>query len=509
MMDKDIEQTSVRHRPRKKSNNLFKLLYLVAIFVVFYLIFTITQYKKNDQVFSYQVKKGTLAVNSVYEGVIIRNEMIVRAPKAGYLNYFAREGEHVGISDLVYTIDNTDIMKTLISNGQPGENALTDDNLQELKGEIVAFQSVFDPKYFNDAYDFLYTCDGTVLKLANMNVLDSIENLGNGIYAEQIDLCNAAAVGYVIYHVDGYETLSENGITKELFKKTEYEKTQIINGQWAEAGEPAYKLIQDETWEVVIPIEEEKAEALRNDSYIEIRFLKTQNTTWAKSRVFQNDDEFFLSLTFNNSMVQFCTDRFIEIELLEDSTKGLKIPVSSIVTKDFYIVPEEYALQKGEDNQIEFLKKSFRTDGTVESEIISIEVYALVDGEYYVDSSQLHSGDYLLLPREIGSNKETKPVEETLSENAISGNTVPIITEKPNENASGDVANEEYAISRIGSLMGVYNINKGYADFRRIIILYQNDEYAIVKSNTEYGLNVYDYIVLDSSTVNENDFIYE
>ena len=70
-------------------------------------------------------------------------------------------------------------------------------------------------------------------------------------------------------------------------------------------------------------------------------------------------------------------------------------------------------------------------------------------------------------------------------------------------------SSDQYAISKTGSLIGVYNINKGYADFKQISILYQNDEYAIVKSNTVYGLNVYDYIVLDASTVNDNEFIYE
>ena len=55
----------------------------------------------------------------------------------------------------------------------------------------------------------------------------------------------------------------------------------------------------------------------------------------------------------------------------------------------------------------------------------------------------------------------------------------------------------------------VYNINKGYADFKEIIILYQNDEYSIVESNTRYGLNCYDYIALDASTVVDNQFIYE
>ena len=61
----------------------------------------------------------------------------------------------------------------------------------------------------------------------------------------------------------------------------------------------------------------------------------------------------------------------------------------------------------------------------------------------------------------------------------------------------------------MGSLIGVYNINKGYADFTAITILSSNEEYAIVKSNTTYGLSEYDYIVLDASTVNADDFVYE
>lgn len=50
-------------------------------------------------------------------------------------------------------------------------------------------------------------------------------------------------------------------------------------------------------------------------------------------------------------------------------------------------------------------------------------------------------------------------------------------------------------------------MNKGYADFKQINILYQNDEYAIVNSNTRYGLSVYDYIVLDASSVSDDQFI--
>ena len=59
------------------------------------------------------------------------------------------------------------------------------------------------------------------------------------------------------------------------------------------------------------------------------------------------------------------------------------------------------------------------------------------------------------------------------------------------------------------TLIGVYNINKGFADFKEITILYSNDEYSIVKSNPNYGLLEYDYIVLDAESINEDDFINE
>ena len=77
---------------------------------------------------------------------------------------------------------------------------------------------------------------------------------------------------------------------------------------------------------------------------------------------------------------------------------------------------------------------------------------------------------------------------------------------------TGDVlyktnSQDTYTVSKRATLIGVYNVNKGYADFKQINILYQNDEYAIVKSNTRYGLNVYDYIVLDAASVSDDQFI--
>ena len=65
----------------------------------------------------------------------------------------------------------------------------------------------------------------------------------------------------------------------------------------------------------------------------------------------------------------------------------------------------------------------------------------------------------------------------------------------------------EYTVSDRDTLTGVYNMNKGYADFTNIEIIDSNAEYSIVSSTSQYDLQVYDYIVLDGDGVNDNDFV--
>ena len=198
--------------------------------------------------------------------------------------------------------------------------------------------------------------------------------------------------------------------------------------------------------------------------------MKDQRKLKGQIEVFQILDDFYGLLTFNSSIPAYITDRFIDIEIISSELQGLKIPLSSIVHKEFYLVPVEYASEELEDNKRMFMKKTFLEDGTLSAEKVVLSVYAEQDGYFYVNDSALNIGDYLLM---------------------------------------GDNFQVEYPVASKGELIGVYNMNLGYADFRQINELYSNEEYAIVEPNTSYGLKEYDFIVLDSSTVEENDFIYE
>ena len=51
-------------------------------------------------------------------------------------------------------------------------------------------------------------------------------------------------------------------------------------------------------------------------------------------------------------------------------------------------------------------------------------------------------------------------------------------------------------------------MNKGYAVFRKISVLDQNDEYCIVDKDTSYGIAQFDHIVLNGNSVKEEDILY-
>ena len=452
---------------RKPLNINIGLIIFGIIFV--YIIICVFLYFTSKHVVGYEVRMGTLSVENVYKGIAIREETIIKSSDSGYVNYYAREGSKVKSGSLVYSVDETGEFSDMINAANvSGENSLTNENLLELKTDIVSFDNQYHSDDFERVYDFKYSIQGTVLKLANSNALQNIQSLSGNSLQDTVDLGSSDRSGIVVYSVDGYEELKPETVTLDILDSEKYEKKQLINNELISTDDPVFKLCTSEDWSVVIPIDEARAKSFAEDPYIKVRFLKNQLESWATVTVLNNTDGTYAQLSFNNSMITFCTDRYLDIELIENESPGLKIPNSSIVEKEFFLVPAEYITKGGDRSQDGVMKESYAEDGSVSTEFVPTTIYNATETEYYVDDSILRIGDYIIKPD----------------------------------------SNDKYAISKKASLIGVYNINKGYADFKQINILYKNEEYSIVESNTQYGLNVYDYIVLDAKTVNEDDIIY-
>ncbi len=460
------KQTKKVVKYRKPLNLNLGIIIFTMMFI--YIIVCIFSYFTKSHITAYEVRIGSLARNNIYEGIIIRKEEVVQSTNAGYINYYARESERVSTGSMVYTLDESGKLNDVV-NANTDENTLTDEDLMNLRGEFSSFGHSFTNKDFHSTYDFKFDMEGTVLKLANYQVLSNLNILEQNNITELVDFCYAPKSGILVYNTDGYENLTVDLITPEIFNKENYEKKMTHSYDLIGQGDPVYKLITDENWSIILQIEEERALELEEKSYVQVRFLKTDTISWAAVNIIRTGENTYCKLDLNNSMINFATDRFIEIELLTSGEEGLKIPNSSIVERDFFLIPTEYGMQNGDGEDIGFIKETYLEDGTLSQEFIQAAIYHVNNDEYYVDVSAFQIGEYIIKPDSL----------------------------------------EKYPISKKGTLIGVYNVNLGYADFRQISILYQNDEYAIVKSDTAYGLNVYDHIAQDGTSVEENDFIFE
>lgn len=450
---------------RKPLNLNIGMIIFAAIFV--YIIICVFSYFTQKHIVPYEVTAGSLSTNNIYRGIALRKEEIVTAERAGYINYYAREGGRVARNDLVYVVDETGRLSDEISGKVTEENTLSDHEIAEFRSEIVYFIHGFDSTNFDTTYDFKYSMKNMVLKLANANMLDSIGSLSAD---NVIRYSYSPQAGIVAYWTDGYEGLTARDVTEEMFNTSDYKKNQLLSNALAAVGDPAYKLSTDENWSLVFPIEPERGAQLLNEGYILVKFLKNQYESWGSVELLTNSDgNTYLSLSFTNSMMTFLNDRFLDVELIIEDETGLKIPVSSIVQKEFFLIPEDYVLLSGNSGRGSIVRQCYLEDGTISSEMLEIDLYNFDDEsrEYYLDSSILNVGDILY---KLDSQ-------------------------------------ESFTVSKRATLIGVYNMNKGYADFKQIKILYKNDEYAIVNSNTRYGLSVYDYIALDASKVSDDQFI--
>lgn len=470
-MKKKKKPTKITQYRRPLNINLGLIIFGI-IFI--YIIYCIIAYFTSSHITPYEVSIGELSVNNTYSGLVLREEKLVPARDSGYVEYRARESGRVAVGSLVYTVDESGRLAELTEE----KSALNADELSEVRTEIINFQHSFNETAFESVYDFKFDLEGTVLKLSNYNVLSDAELAESGL-SGLVSLCYAEENGIVVYNMDGYEDVTAETFTADMLDEgnEEYERVLFHTGDLVAAGDTAYKLITDENWSVIIALDEERAEYFRElvageesgSYYVQVRFLKNGYEAWANMTLLEREEGVFAKLDFNNSMITFATERFLDIELLTSGQQGLKIPNSSIVEKEFYLIPLDYITKGGNSDEDGFLREVYAEDGTVTTEFIPATIYNSDEEYYYVEEEAFQIGQYILKPD----------------------------------------SDERYPISKKGSLIGVYNINKGYADFKQITILAQNEEYAIVKSNTEYGLSVYDHIVLDGTAVSENQFIFE
>lgn len=439
---------------------------VIVFFMIFiYMLYNIFQYFTTEQVAVYEVSQGTIAQNNTFTGLALREETVFNAEISGYINYYNKDATKVGVDTYVYSIDETGDFYNQVLSANDGQLFKQKESYQELEKTASEYVLGYSDENFYQVYSFKFDMEAAVMEALSASNLSNLDGYSGN--AATFHPYLAPQAGVVVYNTDGLEGTTADTFTEDSFDQAKHVKNNLQAKEKVNAGEPVYKLISSENWDLILPIDEQLAVDLAEESNIKVEFQKDGSTAWGSSKVLNHGGSYYLDLTFQNSMIRFASDRYLDVKLLVSDSSGLKIPNTALTEKTFFVVPKDYVTKGGDSDGNGVLRQNVSKDGKKTMEFTDVTVFHETEDSYYIDGSDLKKGDTINKP----DSGETMTLEAT------------------------------------AKLQGVYNINKGYAVFRKVEILFQNEEYTIVDTGTSYGLSLYDHIALDASTIKENQIV--
>lgn len=456
-------------RKRKKSVNIIRykskremnIGILIFSVIFFYLLITIFTYATDKRISVYEVRKGSIVKDNSYTGLVLREEKVITAEDSGYVSYFQDENSKVKKGGNIYALSAKALNTEQISEDASNVK-INEDIVESVVLKIQNANQSYNTQKFSNVYSVKNEINATLQSASNVSKTTKLDaaitsqNSGVKVYQSVSD-------GMISLTLDGYETLTEKEIDKDSFNYSQYAVKQLNDQMQVEIGDPVYKLITDENWKVYIQLSEEAAEELKDITSIKTKIDKDNETIWADFSIIKKNGEYYGCLGYDNSMIRYSKERYLNVELILQDQKGLKIPKSSVIEKEFFVVPQEYLTASGASD-------GFLVQKDGDAVFCSADIYDVSeDGYLYVNPKDFKVNMVLIKPE----------------------------------------STETYILKEKQTLKGVYNINKGYAVFRKIDILCENDEYYIVEEGTIYGLSNYDHIVQDGDQVKEDEVVFQ
>ncbi len=441
------------------------LAFFIFIIIIIYLVVLGWNYLTREHISIYEVNTSDISDDAPIYGFVMREEEVVASEGDGYINYYNAEGSRIKTGSVVYTVDKNGEVNSLLENLQSKtKNA---ENISAMREAIASFRNSFSLSSYGQVSAFKYAISNVIFEQSRGSLYSDLNHAVEASGSRKnFTKISAKKSGVISYSVDGYETIKQKDITPKLFEQYGMvSRQQLQKNESIKTGAAVYRLITSNDWSIVVKLDDSYYEALKQQDYIPVSIVKDHISFNASVELFEKDGVRFAKLGTSRFMERYMNDRFLEIEFHLKSASGLKIPNSSILTKDFYVIPESITTTSG--NETGIVKQIVTEDGKISYQFISLENSAHRDKQYYVSSSIVSGGDIL---RDSGKN-------------------------------------ESYIVSSKEPVSGVYCVNQGYCEFCPIDIRYQNKEYTIISDTTKGGLSAYDHIVVDPTRLKDDDFI--
>ncbi len=472
---KDRESKQIKPPKIKRTRNVrnFNIGILVIILVFIYMIVNIVVSLRKEHLSIYEVQAENMAFNRRTEAIIIRNEQGYYTDKAGYTNFYVRNGARIAVGNTVYSIDESKNIHDYLADYNYSYSFSTSD-VNSLKSYVSRFSDSFESDDYSDVYELRENIESEILGISDTYVMEHLSEIMEGQEKTvNFNVVKSDASGVVSFFSDSLDGIKADDVSPKSFDKTNYNSKNLYDSEIKEQNSLVYKLISDENWSLVIRLTDEQYEKLSGKQSISFTIRNDDFHLTQKCSFFMKDNEHFCKVDMSDYVVRYLRQRFLDIELDISDQEGLKIPTTSLTYKEFYVIPSEYYISYEEGNEVKYGFTYMNYDKETRQtsyEFIPAECYYedKDKGVVYVDTKDFEHGQYVYCME-----------DETL-----------------------------YQVSVIESLEGVFNVNKGYAVFRRTEMINRGDEYCIVAAGADRSLSVHDHIVLNSKLINENLQIY-
>ena len=452
----------------KKYQKSMNIGIFIFMFILIYLGVLTVKYFTRSHLEIYEVKNETLAQDNIVNGLIIRSETVINATHSGYLNYYFPDNSRATKNAVLFSIDETKTYYDLLTNNTI-RDGVSDYDAEYINKRIEGYRKTATLSDYSKLIVFSDTISSNIQELSDAYSISVITNSIPDPVPDTLHFYYSEASGLISYNTDKLCGIRLSDVTSSDFlladNYEEYESRKTI----VEADTPVIKYISDDTWQILCELNESQVKSLSASETIEFTICENGLVTSAPFEIVNIDQKNYALITMNDYVQNYLDERFLSIELSWQTSEGFKIPLTAITEKEFFVVPIQY-FTKGEDrNTLGLLIEELDEETGVADYTFKASTIYHNDGlYYYIDPSEFTYGQKVLIP-------------DTFT---------------------------MYEITLKESLEGVYNINKGYAQFRRIERLTQNEEYCLIKNNTEYGLKQYDHIALDASHAVDSGIIY-
>ncbi|HJC83864.1 MAG TPA: hypothetical protein H9696_11740 [Candidatus Anaerostipes avicola] len=455
-----------KKRKRRIRWNIGMIVFLV-IFI--YVMINIVSFFIKKKLTVYRVTKDEMTTTFSFTGIALRDEKLLKASQNGYITYYVEEGKRVRKSGTLYILDKDGkVQETFADQAEAlrGKGETLDD--EEIQKKVTEFQSIYSDGSFSDVYDLKYDLKNTILNLNEDSMKEVIDAVSKKLGEDAFHTETSPASGAAAFYSDSFDGKTADDITDADFDQENYRAVRYNSSDQVKKGNVVCRVTNSENWTIVVPLEKSQYDFLQDKDSVTVKFQSDQEKTTADLKVKKKGNSYFGYLSLDDYVVRYLDERYLDIDITLDSHEGLKIPNSAVVKKKFYQVPAEY-ISKGNDGKEEgFSVRTTDDKGEVKVEQKNFTIYKKTKKYCYLD------------PEEVGEDVVLQSMD----------------------------SDDTYLVEKTKTLEGVYCTNQGYADFRLIEKTAQKDDYCIVEENTDHGISLYDFIVLDSSTIKENQIIY-